>query len=391
MEEEKNKMSSKMRIVIAPDSFKECLTATQVAAAISEGIKRVISEAGIISIPMADGGEGTVEALVTATGGKIIPVLSVDALNRPIQSFFGVLGNQKTAVIEMAVASGLELLAPNERNPLIASTYGTGLLLKAAMEAGFTQIILGVGGSATNDGGAGMAQALGFGLLDKKGNPIVPGGGSLGKLHTIDRSNVHPLLQNVNITVACDVRNPLLGASGATHVYGPQKGATPDMLETLEKNMSHFARILHQEFGTDISEIPGAGAAGGLGAGLMTFCHAVLGSGFELISKLTHLEDHIRQATLVFTAEGKIDSQTAYGKTVSGVAQLARKYQVPVVALAGIVNNDLTELYDLGVTSVFAIGNQPMSIEESKARATELLAGTTERIMRLVLGLGKNV
>lgn len=378
-----------MQIVVAPDSFKECLTATQVAAAISEGIKHVISEAGIINIPMADGGEGTVEALVVATGGKIIPVLSVDALNRPIQSFYGVLGDQKTAVIEMAAASGLELLAPNERNPLFTSTYGTGLLLKAAMEAGYTQIILSIGGSATNDGGAGMAQALGFELLDKNGNQIGQGGGFLGELNTINRSNVHPFLQNVNITVACDVRNPLLGASGATFVYGPQKGATHEMIETLEKNMSHFAQIIHQEFGIDMSAIPGAGAAGGLGAGLMTFCHVVLSSGFELISKLTHLEEHIRQASLVFTAEGKIDSQTAYGKTVSGVAQLAKKYHVPVIALSGIVTDDLTDLYNQGVTSIFAIGNQPMSIEESKANAAKLLAGTSERIMRLVLGLAK--
>jgi len=284
----------------------------------------------------------------------------------------------------MASASGLELLEPNERNPLITSTYGTGLLLKAAMEAGFTQIIIGIGGSATNDGGAGMAQALGFRLLDKNGNPIGPGGGSLGELHSIDRSNVHPLLKKTKITVACDVHNQLLGASGATRVYGPQKGATPEMLEILEKNMTHFAQILQQEFNIDISCIPGSGAAGGLGAGLMTFCKAAMASGFELISKQTHLEEYIRQATLVFTAEGKIDSQTASGKTISGVAKLAKKYQVPVIALAGIITDDLSELYNQGVTSVFSIANEPMSLEESKARATELLTGTSERIMRLV-------
>jgi len=373
-----------IQIVITPDSFKECLTATQVAEAISAGIKRVIPEAGIISIPIADGGEGTVDALVKATGGTIIPVPTVDALNRPVQAFYGISGNQKTAVIEMASASGLELLEPNERNPLITSTYGTGLLLKAAMEAGFTQIIIGIGGSATNDGGAGMAQALGFRLQDKNGNPIGPGGGSLGELRSIDRSSVHPLLQKTKITVACDVRNLLLGASGATLVYGPQKGATPEMLEILEKNMTHFAGILQHEFNIDISCIPGSGAAGGLGAGLMAFCKATMVSGFELISKQTHLEEHIRKATLVFTAEGKIDSQTASGKTVSGVAKLAKKYQVPVIALAGIITDDLTELYDQGVTSVFAIANEPMSIEESKARASELLTGTSERIMRLV-------
>ncbi len=373
-----------MRIVIAPDSFKECLSATQVAFAISEGIRRIIPEAETISIPIADGGEGTVDALVTATDGKIIQVASVDALNRPIESFYGILGNGKTAVIEMAAASGIERIAPEQRNPMITSTYGTGLLLKAAMEAGFSEIILGIGGSATNDGGAGMAQALGFGLLDKNDNPIGWGGGSLGELHRIDFSNVNPMLQNVKITVACDVQNPLLGPSGATYVYGPQKGATPEMLEALEKNMAHFARILSQEFGVDYSNIPGAGAAGGLGAGLMAFCNAEILLGFNLISRLTFLEEYIRDASLVFTAEGRIDAQTTFGKTISGVAQLGKKHQVPVIALAGMVEGDLEDLYKQGLTSAFAIANRPMGMEESKANAAQLLVETSSQIMRLI-------
>ncbi|MDP3433343.1 MAG: glycerate kinase, partial [Bacteroidota bacterium] len=300
----------------------------------------------------------------------------------------GILGDGKTAVIEMAAASGIELIAPEERNPLITTTFGTGVLLKAALDAGFTQIIIGIGGSATNDGGSGMAQALGFGLFDKDGQPLNLGGGSLSALHSIDCSNVHPQLLEAKITVACDVRNPLLGSSGATYVYGPQKGATPQMLETLEKNMVHFSRILHQEMKINVSEIPGAGAAGGLGAGLMAFCKAEMISGFELVSELTNLEKHISQASLIFTAEGKIDAQTAYGKTISGVARLAKNHQVPVIALAGMVTDDLTELYKQGVTSIFAIGNQPMSLEESKARASELLANTTEQIMRMVTASG---
>ncbi len=377
-----------MQIVIAPDSFKECLTATQVALAISEGIKRVVPNAGITFIPMADGGEGSVEALVTATGGKIIQVPSIDALNRPIQSFYGILGDGKTAVIEMAAASGIELLKPEERNPFITSTFGTGLLIKAALDAGFTQIIIGIGGSATNDGGAGMAQALGFELQDKNNNPIGLGGGSLGEIQTIESSNSHPMLQKTKITVACDVRNPLLGTSGATNVYGPQKGATPEMLKTLEKNMEHFSRILQQELKINVSEISGAGAAGGLGAGLMAFCKAEMVSGFDLISELTNLEKYIGQASLVFAAEGKIDSQTAFGKTVSGVARLAKKYKVPAIALAGIVSDDLTKLYEQGITSVFAIGDRPMSLDESKARASELLANTAEQIMRMVKNIG---
>jgi glycerate 2-kinase len=324
-----------MQIVVAPDSFKECLTATQVSLAIFEGIKRIVPEAEIACITVADGGEGTVEALITATGGEIIPVQSVDALNRPINSFYGILGDGKTKVIEMAAASGIELLAPEERNP----------------------IELGVG--------------------------------SLGELFTINDSEVHPQLQKATITVACDVRNPLFGTSGATYIYGPQKGATNEILEILEKNLIHYFGILHKKLGMNVSEIPGAGAAGGLGAGLMAFCNAELVPGFELVSKLTNPEKHISQASLIFTAEGKIDSQTAFGKTISGIAQLAKKYQVPVIALAGTVTDDLTELHRQGVTSIFAIGNQPMSLEKSKARAAELLANTTSQIMRTAKEIGK--
>lgn len=373
-----------IHIVVAPDSFKECLSATQVTLAISEGIKRIFPEAGITCIPIADGGEGTVEALVTATGGTIVTTSSVDALNRPIQSFYGVLGDGKTAIIEMAAASGIELLASKERNPLIASTYGTGLLIKAALDAGYTQLIVGIGGSATNDGGAGMAQALGFGLYDQDGLSLTLGGGALGDLHVIDCSNVHPLLRKAKITVASDVRNPLLGPSGATYTYGPQKGASPEMLETLEKNMAHFSDVVHQELGINIAELQGAGAAGGLGAGLIAFCNAEMASGFELVSQLTQLEKHISKASMVFTAEGKIDSQTVYGKTISGVAGLAKKHKVPVIALAGMVDRGLNELYEQGITAIFAIANQPMSLEESKARASELLADKAEQIMRMV-------
>ena len=374
-----------MRIVIAPDSFKECLTATQVSLAISDGILRIFPEAEIICIPMADGGEGTVESLVAATCGQIIPASSLDALNRPIQSFYGVLGDGITAVIEMAAASGIELLSAEERNPMITSTFGTGLLIKAAMEAGYAHIILGIGGSATNDGGAGMAQALGYGLLDINNHQIGPGGGSLGKLDRIDHSNVHPLLQKVKITVASDVRNLLLGPSGATYVYGPQKGASPEMLEILENNLTHFSGVLEKEFGENFDNTSSAGAAGGLGAGLMAFCRAEIVSGFDMINELTHLEEQISQSALVFTGEGKIDSQSAYGKTVGGVARIAKKHGIQVIALAGVVASDLTEIYQLGVSSVFAIADRPMSPEESKERAGELLASSSERIMRLIL------
>lgn len=376
-----------MQLVLAPDSLKECLTAAQVALAISEGIQRVMPEARITSIPIADGGEGTVDALVTATGGTIIPTPSVDALNRPIESFYGVLGDGKTAVIEMAAASGIERLAFHERNPLNTSTFGTGLLIKAALDAGYTELIVGIGGSATNDGGAGMAQALGFGLYDREGLTLNPGGASLGSLDTIDPSNVHPLLGKAKITVACDVRNPLTGPTGATYTYGPQKGATPEMLATLEKNMVHYSKKLQQQIGVNVSDIPGSGAAGGLGAGLMAFCQAEMVSGFELISQVTHLEEHISKASMVFTSEGKIDAQTAFGKTISGVGRIAKRHKVPVIALAGMVDGGLNELYEQGITAVFALANQPMSLEESKNRASELLADRAEQIMRTVKGV----
>lgn len=373
-----------MQIVVAPDSFKECLSATQVAEAISEGIRHVAPEANIISIPVADGGEGTVNALVKATGGKIISAPTVDALNRPVSSFYGVLGDGLTVIVEMAAASGIELLTPRERNPLITSTYGTGLLIKTALDAGYTRIVVAIGGSATNDGGAGMAQALGVGLFDSKSNPITLGGGSLSKLHSIDISTIHPLLSEAEITVACDVRNPLLGPLGATYVFGPQKGATPEMLQTLEKGMQHYAFMLQKQLNVEISTLPGAGAAGGLGAGLMAFCHARMIPGFELVSQLTHLEEHIAHSSFVFTAEGKIDAQTAFGKTISGVARFGQKHKVPVIALAGSLCDDLTPLYQQGITALFSIADRPMSLDESKARAGELLANTSAQIIRIV-------
>lgn len=374
-----------MQIVVAPDSFKECLSAVQVCEAVSEGIFRIIPDARIISVPVADGGEGTVDALVKATGGKMITVPSVDALMRPISSFYGVLGDHTTAIIEMAAASGIELLTLQERNPLITSTYGTGLLIKAALEAGFTDIVVAIGGSATNDGGAGMAQALGFELNDSNGQPLPAGGESLHKLHSINSSNVHPLLQKARITVACDVTNPLVGPLGATHVFGPQKGATPQMLAMLEEGMHHFAAVLQKKFNMDyLSNTPGAGAAGGLGVGLMAFCQAQMIGGFDLVSRLTRLEEHIRHSSMVFTAEGKIDAQTACGKTVSGVARLARKHAKPAIALAAMVSGDHTELYHQGISAIFSIADGPMTQDESKARARELLANTAEQIMRMV-------
>jgi len=374
-----------MKIIIAPDSFKECLTATKVAQHIAIGIRSVYPTAEITCIPIADGGEGTVEALVTATNGSIIRVGSVDALLRPIQSFFGVLGNGTTAVIEMAAASGIELIEPENRNPMAASTFGTGLLIKEALERGFSDIIIGIGGSATNDGGVGMAKALGYKFIDANNCEIGDGGGALNLLAGIDSSGSNPLLHKALITVACDVTNPLYGPNGASAIFGQQKGATPEMVDALDENLKRLAEIIEIHLGKNVAESPGAGAAGGLGAGLLAFANATLKPGFEIVKEITHLEKQIQTADLVFTAEGKIDYQTQFGKTPFGVAQIALKYKVPVIALAGIIDTGAETLLEKGITAYFALANKPMSIEESKEKAAELLEKTTEQVMRVII------
>jgi glycerate kinase len=303
---------------------------------------------------------------------------------RPIQSFFGVLGNGTTAVIEMAAASGIELIEPEKRNPMLASTFGTGLLIKEALEHGFTDIIIGIGGSATNDGGVGMARALDYKFLDSNNLEIANGGGALNNLTRIDTSGVNPLLSNATITVACDVTNPLCGPNGASVVFGPQKGATPEMVEVLDLNLKKLAEAIKLQMDCDVADIPGAGAAGGLGAGLMAFANATLKPGFEIVKEITHLEDQIQTAGLVFTAEGKIDFQTQYGKTPFGVAQIASRYKVPVIALAGIIGQGAETLLEKGITAYFALADKPMSMEESKENAAQLLEKTTEQVMRVI-------
>lgn len=373
-----------MNIVIAPDSFKECLTARQVCAHISKGIRSVNPLATITAIPIADGGEGTVDALVFATGGMTMEVESVDALMRPILSFIGILGDEKTVVIEMAAASGIGLIAPQERNPMITSTFGTGLLIKKAIDLGYSDIILGIGGSATNDGGVGMACALGYRFLDQNKNEIGHGGGSLKFLHEIDFTNVHPKLKDAKITVACDVTNPLIGIKGASVVFGPQKGANPEMVVKLDENLEYFAGLIKNQMNIDLAYIPGSGAAGGLGAGLLAFTPAELKPGFEIIKSITRLEEEIKQANLIFTAEGKIDFQTQFGKTPFGVAQIAAKYSIPVIVLTGNIGEDAEILLSKGITAYFAIANKPLTLEESYASAGILLEETAEQIMRVL-------
>lgn len=379
-----------MKIVVAPDSFKESLSAMEVAQAIEKGFRAVFPDAQFEKIPMADGGEGTVQSLVDATGGKIITKEVTGPLGEKVTAFFGVLGDGKTAVIEMAAASGLHLVPVEKRNPLLTTTRGTGELILAALDEGVDHLIIGIGGSATNDGGSGMAQALGARLLDKDRNEIAPGGGSLDKLANIDISELDARLQNVKIEVACDVDNPLIGQDGASHVFGPQKGATPEMVEQLDQNLAHYATILARDLGKDVAHIPGAGAAGGLGAGLLAFLDAELKSGIDIVIAATDLEEKIKDADLVITGEGKIDSQTIHGKTPIGVAKAAKKFNIPVIAICGSIADDADVVHDHGIDVLFSSLMRITTLEEALESGASNVEKTARNIAALYkLAIGK--
>ncbi|MGQ7869119.1 glycerate kinase [Sunxiuqinia sp. sy24] len=373
-----------MKILLAPDSFKDCLSATEVARHMAEGIKRVDKYAEIRSIPVADGGEGFVQTMLAMEGGQQISCRVTDPLGREIDASYGMLDNGLTAVIEMATASGIELLSSEDRNPLTTTTRGTGQLMKDAMRRGSRKLIIGIGGSATNDGGTGMARALGYHFLDQTNQEITEGGGHLDQLRHIDQSSVLPILKQTEIVVACDVNNPLIGPNGASAVYGPQKGATPQMVSQLDKNLTHLALIIQKDLQLDLSQLPGGGAAGGLGAGLVAFAGAMLRPGFSIISEQTGLEQAIIEADLVFTGEGKIDHQTKQGKTPWGVVQLSRKYGKPCIGFAGLLGDRYHELYHEGFSSLFALPNGPLSLEESLTQAPELISDTAEQVFRLI-------
>ena len=370
-----------MKILIAPDSFKESLSAIEVANSIEKGILNVKPGIECIKIPLADGGEGTVDSILNASGGEKIPVKVMDPLMREIKSFWGLLPDKKTAVIEMAAASGLELLSPEERNPLLTTTYGTGQLIKAAIDHGCIKIYIGIGGSGTNDGGAGMAMALGAGLLDENGHNIGLGGGYLSGLHSIDLSEFDKRVADFEFIVLSDVQNPLCGENGASNIYGPQKGADNETVTQLDFNLRHFGNILESISGRQIIKKPGAGAAGGMGAGLMAFCNAKLLPGFDTISKLVKLDKAIEDSDLVITGEGKLDYQTKFGKVPFGVAQMAKKMNKPVIGIAGTLGKDYKELYKVGFHSIFSISEGIESIEYSIANAESLLIKTLEKII----------
>lgn len=382
------RVSVQMKIVIAPDSFKESLTALETANAIEEGFKKVFPDAEYVKIPMADGGEGTVQSLVDATKGRLETLSVQGPLGEPVEGFYGISGDGTVAIIEMAAASGLHLVPPSERNPLITSTWGTGELIQEALNKGVKEILIGIGGSATNDGGAGMIQCLGGELLDKKGQQIIPGGIGLADLVSIDLAKLNPKLKEVEIKVACDVDNPLTGPKGASYVYGFQKGGTAEQIEQLDQNLAHFARLIRQDLNQDIEFVAGAGAAGGLGGTLMAFLEAKLQNGGELVSGLVGLADEVRNADLVITGEGGINHQTIYGKTPICVAKIAQRYQVPIIAIAGRLSGDYEAIYEHGVTAVFSILSEITSLETALETGYENIKQTTQNIAA-VIKIGK--
>ena len=407
-----------MKVIIAPDSFKGSLASSEVADAIEKGIWAVDSNTKIIKIPLADGGEGTVEALVNFSKGEIVSVNVSDPLGNPIKAYYGLLkiGDSqdssvpqiRTAVIEMAKASGLPLVPIEKRTPLNTTTFGTGELIKDALNKGCKKIIIGIGGSATVDGGSGMAQALGVMFYKIRENYKNSGtdecrqspnfleikdkmtGGLLADVEKIDISKLDERIKNCEIIVACDVDNPLLGEKGAARVYGPQKGATPEQVKILENNLKKFARIIKNTLDIDIINLPGSGAAGGLGGGLVAFLNARLESGIKLILDTIHFEEIIKDADLIITGEGRIDSQSAHGKVVAGVAKIAKKHNNPVIAIGGSIEENLTELYNIGVTSIFSIINEPMELEKVIERSKELIEYLARRIFSLIKGIKNN-
>jgi len=373
-----------LRIVVAPDSFKGSLSAVDAANAMEQGILTVFPAAEVKKVPIADGGEGTVEALVLATGGRILKNQVMGPLGDAVEASWGILGDGETAVIEMASASGLTLVPEGMRNPRITTTYGTGQLIRTAMDMGIRKLIIGIGGSATNDGGVGMACALGFKFLDADGHRLPYGGAALANIARIDLNEGDPRLAETTILVACDVNNPLCGPQGASAIYGPQKGAASDMIVELDEALKKYAEAAKLATGRDVAERPGAGAAGGLGAGFMFFTDAILKPGVEIVLEAVGFADIVKQASFVITGEGCTDSQTAHGKAPMGVANIANRYHVPVFCLSGGLGNGCDALLNQGMSGLMSIVPQPMPLAECMAAAAELIRAAAARLCRFV-------
>ncbi|BCR38301.1 TPA: glycerate kinase [Haemophilus influenzae] len=373
-----------MKFVIAPDSFKESLTALEVATAIETGFKRVFPDADYVKLPMADGGEGSVQSLVDATQGKLIECEVTAPLGDKVKSFFGLSGDGKTAIIEMAAASGLHPVPPEKRNPLLTTSYGTGELIKLALDLGVESFILGIGGSATNDGGVGMLQALGMQCLDSQDKPIGFGGAELANIVKIDVQQLDPRLQQVHIEVACDVNNPLCGECGASAIFGPQKGATPEMVKQLDAALSHFAEIAERDCGKQIRDQDGAGAAGGMGGGLLLLPSVQLKAGIQIVLDRLHLIDYVKDADVVITGEGRIDAQSIMGKTPIGVARTAKQFNKPVIAIAGCLREDYDVVFDHGIDAVFPIIHQLGDLSDILKQGEQNLISTAQNVARVL-------
>ena len=373
-----------MKIVIAPQTFKGSISALAAARAIRDGVSRAVPHADIALVPVADGGDGTLETLVEGSGGDIRPIEVTGPLGERRPAEWGAMGDRRTAVIEMARTSGLALVPNADRNPLLATTFGLGETIAAALDAGFRRFIIGIGGSATNDAGAGMAQALGVRLLNSAGADLPHGGAALANLHAIDMTGLDARIPNCEILVACDVNNPLTGPTGASAIYGPQKGATPQMVAQLDAALAHFARIALRDIGADISQVPGAGAAGGLGGGLIAFTNAQLMAGVDIVLDTVNLDAHLHDADLVITGEGSIDHSTIYNKAPVGVAARAKQRGIPVIAIAGSLGGGYQDVREHGIDALTAITTAPMTLDEASARAAELIAAAAEQATRLM-------
>jgi glycerate kinase len=379
-----------MKIVIATDSYKGSNSAEQVCLAIKEGMQRILGEQEYHIVPIADGGEGTTDTVVRALGGEKRRCRVTDPLGRTVEAEWGMLPGNK-AVLEMAAASGLPLVPEDKRDPCLTTTYGTGELMKAALDAGCKEILLGIGGSATNDGGAGMAQALGISLKDKSGNEIKRGGAALLSLDSIDVSRMDPRIKGLKFITACDVTNPLCGPQGASATYGPQKGASPAMVKELDRALAHYAEIVERDLHVSIAELPGSGAAGGLGGGLVGLLGAELRPGIDAVLSMLDFSELVRDAKLVITGEGKLDRQTPFGKVPAGVALWTKRAgDIPVIAIAGDIGDGFEAVYEVGIDAVISTVNRAMPLVEAMEKSRDLLVETGERVARL-LAIGKRL
>ncbi len=373
-----------LRIAIAPDSLKGSLTALEAATCIEEGFKSVLKNISVRKIPMADGGEGTVRAIAESTGGKILTRTVTGPRGGKVRAHFSVSGDGKIAVIEMAAASGLALLKPNERDPMVTTTRGTGELIKHALKLGVRKVLVGIGGSATNDGGTGMARALGVRFLDAEGRALPEGGGALRSLDRIDMRRLDPRMKGVKVEVACDVDNPLTGPHGAAHVYAPQKGATPAMVKKLDAGLKQLAAVIERDIGVDILDAPGSGAAGGLGGGLMAFLGGQLRPGVDIVIDSVKLKRHLKGCHLVITGEGRMDHQTAFGKTPSGVARVAKELGLPVIAICGSLGKDPEAVHSIGIDAFFSALETPVDELDLPELGPGMLKRASAQIARLL-------